>query len=174
MKLKKFTSVAFDWEALKEAVRKGLLEKGDLLEIEDRTWKVLNAVPGETFIWQCRGPMDEVVFNESGSNEYEGSDIQRYARDQFPAMVPEGLREMVTDDGFFPLSIEEIRKYLPTEVERIAADENGETAWYWLRSAGRGYAYFTWHVNSSGYVSTSYYIASSAIRFAPACHLQAN
>lgn len=172
MKLKKFTSVAFDWEALKEAVRKGLLEKGDLLEIEDRTWKVLNAVPGETFIWQCRGPMDEVVFNESGSNEYEGSDIQRYARDQFPAMVPEGLREMVTDEGFFPLSIEEIRKYLPTEVERIAADENGETAWYWLRSAYRGYASTTWNVDSSGYVDYNY--AYYASRFAPACHLQAN
>lgn len=172
MKLKKFTSVAFDWEALKEAVRKGLLEKGDLLEIEDRTWKVLNAVPGETFIWQCRGPMDEVVFNEIGSNEYEGSDIQRYARDRFPAMVPEGLREMVTDEGFFPLSIEEIRKYLPTEVERIAADENGETAWYWLRSAPRGLAYITWYVRSSGAVYS--YYASSAHRFAPACHLQAN
>lgn len=172
MKLKKFTSVAFDWEALKEAVRKGLLEKGDLLEIEDRTWKVLNAVPGETFIWQCRGPMDEVVFNESGSNEYEGSDIQRYARDQFPAMVPEGLREMVTDEGFFPLSIEEIRKYLPTEVERIAADENGETAWYWLRSATRGYASTAWNVYTSG--NAYYYNANSAFRFAPACHLQAN
>ena len=173
MKLKKFTSVAFDWEALKEAVRKGLLEKGDLLEIEDRTWKVLNAVPGEAFIWQCRGPMDEVAFSESGSNEYEGSDIQRYARDQFPALVPAELREMVTDEGFFPLSIEEIRKYLPTEVERIAADENGETAWYWLRSAIRGNAYFTWSVMSSGYVGGTY-ANSVAGRFAPACHLQAN
>ena len=166
MKLKKFTNVAFDWEALKEAVRKGLLEKGDLLEIEDRTWKVLNAVSGEAFIWQCRGPMDEVVFSESGSNEYEGSDIQRYARDQFPALVPAELREMVTDEGFFPLSIEEIKKYLPTEVERIAADENGETAWYWLRSASRGTASYTWYVNSSGSVFTS--AAYNALRFAPA------
>ena len=172
MILKQTIQKEMTWSDIEDAIRTGALKRGDLLEIENRTWKVLDASPGNAFIWQCHGPMDRVVFNESGSNEYEGSDIQKYARETFPAKVPEKLREMVTEEGFFPLSIEEVEKYLPTEAERIASDEDGETWWYWLRSAYRGSAYSTWYVNSSGVVYI--YRATNAIRFSPACHLQVN
>lgn len=171
MKLKRLSNFEFSWAMLEDAIRKGNFEKGDLIEIGDSDWKVLESTPGDLFIWKCHGPGEDIPFNKNGSNQYEGSDLRKYARETFPATVPEELRRMVTDDGFFPLSLDEVKKYLPTEGERIYTDENGETCWWHTRSANRGGADGTWSVYASG--SVSYSTASGARRFAPACHLKA-
>ena len=171
MTLKRLSNFETSWERFRDAIQRGTFEHGDLLQIGDSDWKVLESTPGDLFIWKAHGPGEDIAFNENGSNKYEGSDLQKYAREIFTETVPAELREMVTEEGFFPLSLEEVKKYLPTEGERIHTDENGDTCWLWTRSANRGTANYPWHVTSSGGVYTSY--ASSANRFAPACHLKA-
>lgn len=160
-----------DWKTINTLIKNGAFVKGDEIEIDGSLWRVLDTEEGGIFIWKHSGPGEDVVFNENGSNKYEGSNLQKYARENFPATVPEEMRRLVTEEGFFPLSLDEVKKYLPTEGERIATDENGDTVWWWLRSAYRGYATNTWFVGSSGAVSS--YGAYNAYRFAPACHLKA-
>ena len=171
MQLIRTTKEEIGWATLNHRIKAGEFQKGDEIEINGSLWRVLDTEENGIFIWKHSGPGEDVVFNENGSNKYEGSDIQKYAREEFPATLPKGLTELVTEDGFNPLSIEEIRRYLPTEGERIVTDENGDTTWWWSRSANRGYAYATWYVYSSGYVYNGYY-ALYAYRFAPACHLK--
>ena len=171
MQLIRTTKEEIGWATLNHRIKAGEFQKGDEIEINGSLWRVLDTEENGIFIWKHSGPGEDVVFNENGSNKYEGSDIQKYAREEFPATLPKGLTELVTEDGFNPLSIEEIRRYLPTEGERIVTDENGDTTWWWCRSANRGYAYATWYVYSSGYVYNGYY-ALYAYRFAPACHLK--
>ena len=160
-----------NWEEIKEKVRAGQFTPGDEIEIDGALWRVLDSKAGDVFIWKHTGIEQAVAFNDNGSNEYEGSDIQAYARGEFLNEVPPELRALVSEQGFFPLSIDEVRRYLPTEGDRIAVDDGGETVWWWTRGAYRSNAYSVWNVYASGYVSG--YDASFASRFAPACHLTA-
>jgi len=41
-----------------------------------------------------------------------------------------------TVDKVFLLSIDEVHRFLPTDTDRIAHDEYGESSWWWLRSPG--------------------------------------
>ena len=159
-------------ESIREAIRKGTLEKGSILEFGDQAWKVLDVdvVEDKALIFRVKGSTVYMAFNENGSNEYEGSDIQKYLRSEFVATLPEELKELAKGNGdAFLLSLEEAKKYMPREIDRIVYDEQGETEWWWTRSAYRGYAYNTWYVYSSGYVHS--HTASYATRFAPACGL---
>lgn len=164
------TKEEIDWETLKQKIKAGEFKKGDEIEIDGSLWRVLDTEENGIFVWKHSGPGEAVVFNGNGSNKYEGSDIQKYAHEKFPATLPDKFLELVTEEGFNPLSIEEVKKYLPTEGERIVTDENGDTAWWCLRSAYRGSAISTWSVITSG--SAYSYSASNANRFAPACHLK--
>lgn len=159
------------WEEIKEKVRAGQFTPGDEIEIDGALWRVLDSKAGDVFIWKHTGIEQAVVFNGNRSNEYEGSNIQAYARGEFLNEVPPELKVLVSEQGFFPLSIDEVRRYLPTEGDRIAVDDGGETVWWWTRSATRSNAYYVWNVTASG--SVYYYGAGSAYRFAPACHLTA-
>lgn len=150
-----------------KAVKNGVAAAGDRILIGDCEWKVLEVTDKTVMIWKCEGPAAELPINKSGSNEYEGSDMQKYLREEFPLTVPQELREAVTEEGFFLLSLEEIKKYMPRPADRVFVNEDGESDWWWTRTAGRGYAYITWTVYSGGYVG--YGSASSAIRCAPAC-----
>lgn len=161
-----------DWNMIRDNIRSGCFQIGDEIEINGCLWRVLDTAKNKIFIWQHDGPGEDVVFNVSGSNIYEGSDIEAYARGEFLRSVPPEMLELVTDEGFNPLSYDEVRRYLRTEGERIVTDEDGDTCFWWLRSATRGSAGLTWYVYSSGDVS--YYDAYSAYRFAPACHLEVN
>lgn len=158
-----------NWEEIKEKVRAGQFTPGDEIEIGGALWRVLDSKAGDVFIWKHTGIEQAVAFNGNGSSEYEGSDIQAYARGEFLNEVPPELKALASEQGFFPLSIDEVRRYLPTEGDRIAVDDGGETVWWWTRSAYRSFASIVWGVGASGYVYT--YSASSANRFAPACHL---
>lgn len=170
MQIIKKNSYVADPSDIRSYICSGAFDPGDEIEIDRCLWRVLDAQPGEIFIWKHSGPGEDVVFNENGANDYENSDLQRYARDEFPKTFTPELLELVTEEGFNPLSSNEIAKYLPTEDSRIVTDECGDTVWWWTRSVYRGTTYNTWSVSSSGYASGSY--VTYAGRFAPACRLR--
>ena len=51
---------------------------------------------------------------------------------------------------------------------RVMVDEDGDQACYFTRSANRGYAHYTWHVYTSGSVTSAGY-ATTAYALCPAC-----
>ena len=170
MQLKHVATANINMAELINAAKYGVVSVGDRILIGDCEWKVLEVTDKTMMIWKCEGPAAELPINKSGSNEYEGSDMQKYLREEFPQTVPEELREAVTDEGFFLLSKEEVEKYMPREIDRIYADEDGDTRWWWTRSALRGSAGIAWGVGSGGYVG--YYYASHAFRCVPACRIK--
>ena len=170
MQLKHVATANINMAELINAAKYGVVSVGDRILIGDCEWKVLEVTDKTMMIWKCEGPAAELPINKSGSNEYEGSDMQKYLREEFPQTVPEELREAVTDEGFFLLSKEEVEKYMPREIDRIYADEDGDTRWWWTRSAYRGLASFTWSVYAGGNVSNNY--AYYALRCVPACRIK--
>lgn len=156
-------------EFIKE-VKNGVAAAGDRIRIEECEWKILEIKEDTALLWKCAGPGDNMPINASGNNEYEGSDMQKYLREEFLETVPQELREAVTDEGFFLLSKEEVEKYMPREIDRIYADEDGDTRWWWTRSALRGLASIAWYVTTGGTVD--YGSASTAFRCAPACRIR--
>lgn len=167
MQLKHVTTTDINMAEFINAAKNGVVSVGDRILIGDCEWKVLEITPDSALLWKCAGPGDSMPINASGSNEYEGSDMQKYLREKFSLTVPEELREAVTDEGFFLLSKEEVEKYMPREIDRIYADEDGDTRWWWTRSANRGHASNTWTVHTGGGVYS--YYATTAFRCAPAC-----
>lgn len=149
------------------------MEQGDRINIKGCDWKVLAKATSKTggvaLIWKCTGLKDH-VFNESGSNVYEGSDIQKYLQNEFREDLPEEMLQMVSDEGFFLLTEEQIRKYMPQELDRIATDEDGCTTWYWTASPGVGNGLSVRLIGPSGLVYSGYAYYSSGV--APACWLQ--
>ena len=141
---------------------------GDELMIDRSLWRVLRIKDGKALIWKHTGLDQESVFNENNSNVYEGSDLEK-AMKALP--VPEELNGLITDGGFFALSIEEIKELLPTENDRVAIDKEGNTVWWWTRSAYRSGGLSAWYVIPSGGVSTYYYAANTSLALAPACEI---
>lgn len=154
-------------EELKEMLRANILYPGDELKIDGALWRILKAGEKKALIWKHTGLDTETVFNWNGSNEYEGSDLQKVMQKM---EIPGELKDLITKDGFFALSKEEIEELLPTEYDRIATDGDGNTVWWWTRSASRGYGHNAWYVFPSGYVGSSgaaYYSFTAA----PACEI---
>ena len=167
MQLKHVTTTDINMAEFLNAAKNGVVSVGDRILIGDCEWKVLEVTDKTVMIWKCEGPAEELPINKSGSNVYEGSDMQKYLREEFPLTVPEELREVVTEEGFFLLSLEEVKKYMPRPADRVFVNEDGEVDWWWTRSAFRGGAGYAWGVGAGGYVSGSY--ATYASRCAPAC-----
>lgn len=140
---------------------------GDELMIDGALWRALRIKDGKALIWKHTGLDQETVFNENNSNVYEGSDLQN-AMKALP--IPEELRDLITGEGFFALSIEEIRELLPTENDRIAIDKEGNTVWWWTRSARRGGGCYVWNVTPSGSVGYGN-AAYGSFTLAPACEI---
>ena len=128
---------------------------GDELMIDRSLWRVLRIKDGKALIWKHTGLDQESVFNENNSNVYEGSDLEK-AMKALPV-----------------LSIEEIKELLPTENDRVAIDKEGNTVWWWTRSAHRSYGYYAWRVSPSGGVYFYYggFAARSSLALAPACEI---
>lgn len=140
---------------------------GDELMIDGSLWRVLRIKDGKALIWKHTGLDQESVFNENNSNVYEGSDLEK-AMKALP--VPEELNGLITEGGFFALSIEEIKELLPTENDRVAIDKEGNTVWWWTRSAFRSGGGNAWRVSPSG--SVYYYSAAHySFTLAPACEI---
>lgn len=139
---------------------------GDKIQIADSLWKVLDIQDDKALIWKCTNITDH-VFNKNGSNKYEGSDIQRYLQVDFPETMTVEILEDVTKEGFFLLTEEQIRKYMPQELDRIATDEDGCTTWYWTASPSVGLGYSVRIVNPDGYILSN--LATNSLGVAPAC-----
>lgn len=153
---------------LRQLISLGASKPGDEITINGCRWKVLDVQDGRVLIWKFTGVEDH-VFNNSGSNVYEGSDIQKFLQAGFREDLPEELLELVSEEGFFLLTIEQIRKYLPNEIDRIAADPDGDTTWWWTASPYVGHGYHVRYIITSGGVGNL--TAISSIGVAPACWL---
>ena len=156
---------------LRKQLSEGLIKPGDVLDFpeEEQSWRVLDVNGNRAFLFcfRVKSPV-EMAYNESGSNQYEGSDIQKYLHEEFPNTAPEALNDL-RSGHYFLLSKEEVMEYMPREIDRIVCDVSGRTYFWLTRSAYRGTANYTWNVAASGYVSNAN--AGFAHRFAPACGL---
>lgn len=170
MQLKHVTTTDINMAEFIKAVKNGAAAAGDRIRIEECEWKILEITPDSVLLWKCAGPSDDMQINANGNNEYEGSDMQKYLIEEFPLTVPQELREAVTYEGFFLLSKEEVEKYMPREIDRIYADEDGKTRFWWTRSTFHDLAHYVWSVYAGGYVG--YYYAYTALRCAPACRIK--
>ena len=147
-------------------VERNQLQVGDKIQIAGADWKVLDIQDGKALIWKCTKITDH-VFNKNGSNKYEGSDIQRYLQEDFPETMTVEIMEDVTEEGFFLLTEEQIKKYMPKEIDRIATDEKDYTTWYWTASPCVGCGSFVRYFFPAGYVCGGN--ALSSLGVAPAC-----
>jgi len=176
------------------------LAVGDILTLgswdgEPLGWRVLEISPeGDRALVITNKVVDRVCYQEPWRRYVTWADcsLRRWLNDEFYSAAfddADKRRILLTDvenadnpeygtpggestqDRLFCLSIDEVRRYLPTEGDRIAVDDGGETVWWWTRSARRSSAGYVWYVTASGGVSTSG--ANAAYRFAPACHLKA-
>lgn len=168
MKVKVTAAMDMEWDDLFENARNGGVLAGDRITIRGCDWKILDVRDdGSMLIWQCTGLRHEMPFNRNGSNVYEGSDVQRFLREEFPKEIPTDMLEHVTEEGFFLLSKDDVLKYMPDEKDRIATDDENRTTWWWTSSAHRGSASYTWYVSAAGTVYSNR--ATYAVRLAPAC-----
>ena len=142
------------------------MKPGDEITTGDCMWRVLDVQEDRVLIWKHTGVEDH-VFNDNNSNVYEGSDIQKYLQAEFRETVPEELQSLVDDKGFFLLTLEQIRKYLPKEIDRIAEDADGYTTWWWTSTPSVGSGYSVRYITTSGSVGGN--IAFSSYGVAPAC-----
>lgn len=168
-----YTSMAtgdVTWEAVREALKKKLVYPGDIIELKSDSsrWRVLDVKDNKMLIWKYT-MIENHIFNENGSNVYEGSDIQKYLQNEFRETIPEDMLELVSDEGFFLLTVDQIEKYLPKEIDRIAADSDGDTTWWWLRSPSVGNGDYVRYIYPAGNVNSS--SASNSYGVAPACWL---
>lgn len=169
MKIIKKTELQTDWNKIRDMIKSRAFTKGDEIEIDGSLWRVLDVEDNGILIWKHTGIEEFSVFNRNGSNEYEGSDLQKFLQGEYKDKLPAEMQELMAEGGPFALSMEEIGEYLPTEGERIAVDNDGDTISYWTRSANRGSGYSAWYVYSTGLAYSS--IAATASRCAPACKL---
>ena len=144
------------------------MKPGDEITTGGCMWRVLDVQEDRVLIWKHTGVEDH-VFNDNNSNVYEGSDIQKYLQAEFRKTVPEELLSLVDDKGFFLLTLEQIRKYLPKEIDRIAEDADGYTTWWWTSTPSVGGGNLVRYISTSGYVNNS--LANSSHGVAPACWL---
>ena len=162
------TKVTGEVKDLKDLISVGLMKPGDEIITGGCMWRVLDVQEDRMLIWKHTGVEDH-VFNEDNTNSYEGSDIQKYLQAGFRETVPEELLSLVDDKGFFLLTLEQIRKYLPKEIDRIAEDADGYTTWWWTSTPYVGIGNHVRNILTSGNVSNS--SAYNSYGVAPACWL---
>ena len=156
------------WEQVQKTIARQTANVGDELEINGCKWRILDVQEDRILIWKFTGVEDH-VFNENGSNTYDGSNIQIFLQDEFKRDLPDEMLHMVSAEGFFLLTMEQIEKYMPTEMDRIAADAYGCTTWWWTASPNVGYGNLVRIISPAGRVYGGY--ADSSHGVAPACWL---
>lgn len=151
---------------IKEAL-KGM-QPGDIIRFRNQAWKMLDKTEDgkECMMWKCDG-IENHVFNTNGSNVYEGSDIQKYLQEDFRKTVPEEFDLIVDDNGYFLLTVDQIRKYMPEERDRIANDMDGRTTWWWASTPYVGFAIRVRLIGPAGNVYDGNALGSYGV--APAC-----
>ena len=173
MKVVRKTEMELEINELKDA------RIGDILHID-----LLNGVTAEfAVIGKDTDGVDTITiqqitkckispFDRNDSNEYEGSDAQKYCTGEWLNNLPEGLRSRVVGTPFL-LSKEEVKsgeKYPFYKDTRnwLKMNTDGEIDWWWTRSAIRGIGYYVRYVYPSGYVGNGF-AANDSLSLAPAC-----
>lgn len=156
------------WEQVQKIIAKQTANVGDELEINGCKWRILDVQEDRILIWKFTG-IEDHVFNEDGSNTYDGSNIQRFLQDEFKRDLPDEMLQMVGPEGFFLLTMDQVMQYMPTQMDRIAADADGCTTWWWTASPNVGYGSYVRVIYPAGYVSNG--SAYSSYGVAPACWL---
>lgn len=157
-----------DWRSVTKSIDKQNVNIGDELIINGYKWRILDVQADRILIWKFTGVEDH-VFNENGSNTYDGSHIQRFLQDEFKRDLPDEMLQMVGPEGFFLLTMDQVMQYMPTEMDRIAADADGCTTWWWTASPYVGYGSSVRNVYTDGsIVNINAYISYGV---APACWL---
>ena len=154
---------------LSELIAQGI-EVGDEIAIDESVWRVIEKDNGWIRIWLCRGRGVDMPFDKGGSSDYENSSIREYLHGEFRKTVPHGLLQLTHGNDFELLSRGEVERLMPEEIQRIHCDENGETWWWWTRSAYRAHAGNVWYVGASGFVCN--YYALGAFRCAPSVFIR--
>ena len=131
---------------------------------------------------------DPMPFSKNGNNSWEESDIRKHINSEefinrFEPEFRELLCEVYKDNGprgketidtFFLPSVSELNggyEFFKNEKTRVKVNDEGETCWYWTRSASLGSACIVHDVHPSGYCSSAY--ASYGYRCLPACTIAA-
>lgn len=171
MKIIRSIETEANWEKIRESMKNGEFNTGDRLDIFGTQWRVLDVKPGKILIQKFTN-VKAHVFDEEGSNDYKESDIRSFLEFEFLKEVPEELISMTGADGFFLLSEEEVKEYMPNPADRIAIDENGYGTWWWTRSPSVGNGCYVRCVYPTGGVYGGYAYGSHGV--APACWLQSD
>lgn len=164
VKIKRTTT----WEQVQKTIAKQTANVGDELEINGCKWRILDVQEDRILIWKFTG-IEDRVFNKDGSNTYEGSDIQKYLQDEFKKDLPDEMLQMVGPEGFFLLTMDQVMQYMPTKMDRIAADADGCTTWWWTASPYVGHGCSVRSIYPAGNVN--YDSANNSHGAAPACWL---
>ena len=139
------------------------LQEGDLLTIDGVQWIVIKA-DGEDITVQQYDHIEDHVFNDDGSNKYEGSDLQKFLKEYRKRFKSKALGE------FYILPMEAYEDgFLSDPRNRIRFNDNGYSAYYWTASPNVGNGNVVRYILTSGDVGYDYAINSNGV--APACKL---
>ena len=131
---------------------------------------------------------DPMPFSKNGNNSWEESDIRKHINSEefinrFEPEFRELLCEVYKDNGprgketidtFFLPSVSELNggyEFFKNEKTRVKVNDEGETCWYWTRSARLGSAHYVHLVHPSGYCVIA--TAHGGGRCLPACTIAA-
>lgn len=139
------------------------LQEGDLLTIDGVQWIVIKA-DGEDITVQQYDHIEDHVFNDDGSNKYEGSDLQEFLKEYRKRFKSKALGE------FYILPMEAYEDgFLSDPRNRIRFNDNGYGTYYWTASPTVGIGNLVRGIFTSGSVVS--YGAYISYGVAPACKL---
>lgn len=146
------------------------LEPGDLIEDNGVHWICIAKV-GYTAVVQQYNRIKDHVFNENGSNVYEGSDLQRYVREEVTFTVSEEFRSHM-DGDFFILSEDKYENmpFLQEPKNRIRLNEHGMPTWHWTASPLETFDEYVCGVHATGAIGIQ--SADRKQGVAPTCNLR--
>ena len=90
MKVIKRAALETNWNEIKGMIQAGAFTPGDEIEIDGCLWRVLDVEDNGILIWKHTGIEEFSVFNRNGSNEYEGSDLQKFLQGEGGDQRPQG------------------------------------------------------------------------------------
>ncbi len=139
------------------------LQEGDLLTIDGVQWIVIKA-DGDDIKVQQYDHIEDHVFNEDNTNNYEGSDLQKYLEEYRKKFRSRALGEfyILPEDAYE-------NGFLSDPKNRIRFDEDGYATCYWTSTPHVGYGSYVRHILTSGIVCNNN--AHFSLGVAPACKL---
>lgn len=150
------------------SVEPSQLREGDLITVDGIQWVVIKADGGDVVVQQY-DHIEDYVFNDDNTNEYEGSDLQEFVTGEY--------RERFTSEllgDFFILPLEAYKNggdypFLQKPENRKRYDSDGFATFYWTSTPYVGLGSYVRSIYPPGSVSSYYANTSGGV--APACKL---